>query len=229
LHSQMALLSPCTPSLLEPGSERTVPTTPSVERFKHPDILLPLCMHVVGSFMPRKIFLTKGVGRHKKKLTSFEYALRNAKIEKFNLVNVSSIFPPAAKLIGREDGLKQLDPGQVVFVVMSRNESNIPHRLISAAVGCAIPQDDESYGYLSEHHDEGQNERKAGDFAEDLAAEMLASTWGLEFDVDKAYNEQKDIFSIAGKAVTTKSICQTAVVDPDGFWTSVLAVAVLIL
>jgi len=186
-------------------------------------------MHVVGSNMPKKIFLTKGVGRHKKKLTSFEYALRNAKIEKFNLVNVSSIFPPGAKLIGREEGLKVLHPGQIVYVVMSRFESNVPHRLIAASVGCAVPQDNETYGYLSEHHGEGRNERQAGDFAEDLAAEMLASTWGLEFDVDKAYNEQKDIFSIAGKAVTTKSISQTAIVDKEGMWTSVLAAAVLIL
>jgi arginine decarboxylase len=186
-------------------------------------------MHVVGSMMPKKIFLTKGVGRSKNKLTSFEYALRNARIEKFNLVNVSSIFPPAAKLIGREEGLKQLQPGQIVFVVMSRNESNVPHRLIAAAVGCAIPQDTETYGYLSEHHSEGQNERQAGDYAEDLAAEMLASTLGIEFDVDKAYNEQKEIFSIAGMAVNTRGICQTAVVDKEGKWTSVLAAAVLIL
>lgn len=186
-------------------------------------------MHVVGSLMPKKTFLTKGVGRHKNKLTAFEFALRNAKIEKFNLVNVSSIFPPKCKLVGREEGLKHLEPGQVVFVVMSRTESNVPHRLIASAVGLANPKDEESYGYLSEHHSEGQNEKAAGDFAEDLAAQMLASTWGLEFDIDKAYNDQKEIFSIAGKEVLTRSVCQTAVVDKEGLWTTVLAAAVLIL
>jgi len=186
-------------------------------------------MHVVGDLMPKMAFFTKGVGRHKEKLTSFEYALRNAKIERFNLVTVSSIFPPACKLVGRDEGLKHLQIGQILFLVMSRNESNVPHRLIAASVGAAMPQDKESYGYLSEHHSEGQNEKAAGDYAEDLAAEMLASTMGLDFDVDKAYNEQKDIFSISGKDVITRSICQTAVVDKEGLWVSVLAAAVLIL
>ncbi len=186
-------------------------------------------MHVVGDLMPKMCFFTKGVGRHKNKLTSFEFALRDAKIEKFNLVTVSSIFPPGCKLVGTVEGLKHLSPGQVLFLVMSRNESNVPHRLIGSAVGAAMPNDRESYGYLSEHHSEGQNEKAAGDYAEDLAAQMLASTWGLDFDLDKAYNEQKDIFSISGKDVTTRSICQTAVVDKEGLWVSVLAAAVLIL
>ena len=179
--------------------------------------------------IPTKCFFTKGVGRHKNKLTSFEFALRDAKIEKFNLVTVSSIFPPGCKLVGTVEGLKHLSPGQVLFLVMSRNESNVPHRLIGSSVGAAMPNDRGSYGYLSEHHSEGQNEKAAGDYAEDLAAQMLASTWGLDFDLDKAYNEQKDIFSISGKDVTTRSICQTAVVDKEGLWVSVLAAAVLIL
>jgi hypothetical protein len=43
--------------------------------------------------IPRKIFLTKGEGKHKEQLSSFELALRNAKIANLNLVRVSSIFP----------------------------------------------------------------------------------------------------------------------------------------
>jgi arginine decarboxylase len=186
-------------------------------------------MHQIGQFIPKMCFFTKGVGRHKNHLTSFEYALRNAKIEKFNIVSVSSIFSPGCKLVGREEGLTHFSPGQIVFVVMSRTDSNIPHRLIAAAVGAAIPQDGRNYGYLSEHHSEGQNEKVAGDYAEDLAVQMLASTWGLDFDIEKAYNEQKDIFSVSGKEVVTKSICQTAMVDKDGPWVSVLAAAVLII
>lgn len=51
------------------------------------------------AIMPKKVFLTKGVGKHKEQLSSFELALRNAKIANFNLVRVSSIFPPGCKLI----------------------------------------------------------------------------------------------------------------------------------
>ena len=53
-------------------------------------------------FVPAKAFLTKGVGRHKEKLTSFELALREAHIAQYNLVRVSSIFPPHCQLVSWE-------------------------------------------------------------------------------------------------------------------------------
>ena len=40
----------------------------------------------------KKLFLTKGIGVHEDKLTSFEYALRDAGIEGTNIVLISSIF-----------------------------------------------------------------------------------------------------------------------------------------
>ena len=55
--------------------------------------------------VPKRIFLTKGVGKHKERLTSFELALRDAGIAAQNLVRVSSIFPPHCKLIPRKEGL----------------------------------------------------------------------------------------------------------------------------
>ena len=53
----------------------------------------------VLDLVAKKLFLTKGMGVHEDKLTSFEYALRNAGIAGTNLVLISSIFPPGAKLI----------------------------------------------------------------------------------------------------------------------------------
>ena len=50
-------------------------------------------------------FFTKGVGRHKDYLQSFELALRDAGIETQNLVTVSSIFPPGAKEYPKKKGL----------------------------------------------------------------------------------------------------------------------------
>jgi len=58
--------------------------------------------------LPTKMFLTRGVGRHKEKLASFEDALRDAGLAEYNLVNVSSIYPPGCKLIRREEGKKLL-------------------------------------------------------------------------------------------------------------------------
>jgi len=178
--------------------------------------------------IPSKLFLTKGVGIDKEKLSSFELALRAAGIAGVNLVHVSSIFPPYCKLIRKSDGLNALKNGQILFCVMSRNETNEPNRLVSASVGLAIPNDRSQYGYLSEHEAFGQTERISGDYAEDLAAGMLASTLGIEFDVDKSYDEKKEIYKISGKIVRTTNITQSARGNKLGLWTTVVAAAIFL-
>ena len=180
------------------------------------------------SFVPRKIFFTKGVGTHKDELHSFERALRDAGIERCNLVQVSSIFPPECRMISKTQGLKELVSGAITFCVMSRCCSNEPKRLLAASVGCAIPADQRSYGYISEHHAFGQTEKQAGDYAEDMAAAMLASTLGIDFNVDESWDEKKEIFKISGKIVHTRNITKTGIGDISGLWTTVLAAAVLI-
>ena len=57
-------------------------------------------------WVPRKVFLTKGVGIHAERLNSFEEALRDARISPMNLVKVSSIVPPHCELIDPGGGLK---------------------------------------------------------------------------------------------------------------------------
>ncbi|MGB7293502.1 MAG: arginine decarboxylase, pyruvoyl-dependent [Thermodesulfobacteriota bacterium] len=176
--------------------------------------------------VPKSAFVTKGVGKHKEKLTSFEMALRDARIAEFNLVKVSSIFPAKCKLISTSGGLKLLKPGQVVFVVMSENATDEPNRLVAASVGMAIPKDPNRYGYLSEHHSFGQNDTLAGEYAEDLAAYMLATILDAPFDPDKSYDEQKDIWKISGHTVKTRNVTQSAVGDKNGLWTTVVAAVV---
>lgn len=177
--------------------------------------------------VPSKVFFTKGVGRHREQLTSFELALRDAGIEKFNLVQVSSIFPPQCKIIGKDAGLASLLPGEIVFVVMSRCQSDEPRRLIAASVGCALPSDRSVYGYLSEHHAYGQSEKVAGDYAEDLAAAMLASTLGIEFDEEKSWDEKKEVWKISGKIFRSFNITQSAIVKDE--YATVIAAAVFVL
>ena len=175
-----------------------------------------------------KMFLTKGVGVHKDKLASFELALRNAGVEHCNLVLISSIFPPGCKKVSKEEGVKLLKPGQIVFVVMARSETNEPNRLIAASVGVAIPSDPNTYGYLSEHHSHGETAKKAGDYAEDLAATMLATTLGIEFDSDQAWEEREELYKSSGHIFKTREITQSAEGNKDGLWTTVIACAVLI-
>ena len=177
--------------------------------------------------VPKKMFFTKGVGTHKDELRSFELALKDAGIEQCNLVNVSSIFPPSCKIISRKQGLKELVPGAITFAVFSRLSSNEPRRLIAASIGCAIPADKNHYGYISEHYAYGQTEKVAGDYAEDLAAAMLASTLGIEFDEEKNWDEKKEVFRFSGKIVRTTNITQSAVIQNTGY-TTVMAAAVFL-
>src|SRR6266566_3417814 len=155
------------------------------------------------AFVAKKIFLTKGVGKHRERLSSFELALRNAGIAACNIVRVSSIFPPNCKLISRSEGLKHLKPGQVAFTVISENSTKEPHRLIAASIGLALPSDKSMYGYLSEHHSFGETEEVAGEYAEELAAEMLATTLNVEFDPDLSFDEKKEVYRISNKIVRT--------------------------
>lgn len=178
--------------------------------------------------VPKEAFLTKGVGKHKEKLQSFEMALRNAGIAHVNLVRVSSIFPPHCKLLSKQAGLKKLQPGAITHCVMSDNATCEPHRLVAASVGIAIPRDRDRYGYLSEHHSFGQRDEAAGEYAEDLAATMLATTLGVPFDPDKSWNEKKEEWRISGEIVKTRNVTQSAVGQKDGLWTTVVSAAIFL-
>ncbi len=179
-------------------------------------------------YLPKKIFFTKGVGKNKEYLASFEAALRDAQIEKFNLVTVSSIYPIGVKRVSLEEGLKELQPGQIVHAVMARNATNEPNRLIAASIGAAIPADKSMYGYLSEHHPYGETGNYAGEYAEDLAATMLATTLGIDFDPDKAWNEREQVFKMSGKIVRTFNVTKSARGDKSGLWTTVVSAAILL-
>ena len=183
---------------------------------------------LANSFIPQKVFFSRGVGIHRQKLQSYEMALRKAGVAHLNLVQVSSILPPRAKIIGREKGLGELSPGQITFVVQARAETNEPNRLCAASVGLARPADRDNYGYLSEHHSYGETAQRVSDYAEDLAASMLATTLRIAFDPDQDYDERKEIFRMSGRIVNTRSNTQSAKGNKDGLWTTVIALAVLL-
>ncbi len=178
--------------------------------------------------VPTHMFLTKGVGIHKEKLTSFEEALRSAGIAYCNLVSVSSILPPDCKIIPRKRGEKLLNPGEITYCVMARTDTNERNRLISSSVGVAVPSGRKyNYGYLSEHHAYGETDEEAGEYTEDLAAQMLATTLGIKFDANVAWNERKQVFKMGGDIVRTQNITQSAIGKPN-LWTTVVACAVFI-
>jgi arginine decarboxylase len=167
--------------------------------------------------IPKRVFLTRGVGVHRQQLSAFEYALRDADIEQQNLVSVSSILAPQCELIPRSVGIAALSPGEITFCVMARAETNEFGRFISAGIGLARPTDPAHYGYISEHHAFGMSEAETSEYVEDLAATMLASTL-----------ERKRVYVMSNLIVDTHSIVAAAQGAPRGEWTCVVAAAVFL-
>jgi arginine decarboxylase len=176
--------------------------------------------------VPTTVFLTKGIGVHRHQLTAFELALRDADIEQQNLVSISSILPPRCKLIPHEAGVATLRPGEITFSVLARSETDEPGRRIHASIGLARPADPEMYGYIAEDHGSGMTADQSGDYAEDLAASMLASTLGIEFDPGAAWNERKKLYEHTQLIIESLSITAAAQGDDSGLWTCVIAAAV---
>ncbi len=179
--------------------------------------------------VPKYVFFTKGMGKDKTRLQSFEAALRKAGIAQYNLVRVSSIFPPGCKIVGRARGAKMLSPGEIVFVVLAETSTDEPSRLIGSGIGLARPAEDGMYGYISEHHGYGMKQQRIADLVEDMAATMLATTLDIEFDPDKDYDARKEIYRMSGRIVHTRATVQTAEGDKSGLWTTTVAAAVFVM
>ena len=181
------------------------------------------------NFVPRKAFFVTGLGSHKQRLASFEAALRDAGIAPYNLVYVSSILPPNCQVVEKEEGLAELGFGQIVYCVMAKSETREPSRLIASAIGVAVPQESNRYGYISEHHAFGESAGQAGEYAEDLAATMLATTLGIDFDPDEAWNERRQIYEASGQIIKTTAYSVDAEGPEDGSWITAISAAVFVI
>ncbi len=176
--------------------------------------------------LPTSVFLTKGIGVHRHRLNAFEFALRDADIEQQNLVSISSILPPHCRLIAREEGVATMRPGEITFSVLARAETNESGRLVHASIGIARPADPDMYGYIAEHHGYGMTDEESGEYTEDLAATMLASTLGIEFDPGAAWNDRKKVYEHSQLIVESRSITAASLGDAAGQWTCAVAAAV---
>ncbi len=179
-----------------------------------------------SQFVPSRMFFTSGAGVHREKLASFEMALRDAGIAHHNLVRVSSIFPPGCEIVESHVGAEGLSAGQVVFCVLSEAATNEPSRRAFASIGLATPADSSKYGFISEHHGFGESEVAAGNYAEDLAATMLATVLGIPFDPDDAWDERREEWHMSNQVVSTKHHTVVAEGPENGDWVTVVSAAV---
>ena len=90
-----------------------------------------------------------------------------------------------------------------------------------------MPKEESKWGYLSEVHGHGMNEKEASDLAEDLAAGMLGTTLGLEVDPNKAWSEKEQVYKSSGLIIRTSNITQTARGKMD-LWTTTVAIAMFL-
>ncbi len=88
------------------------------------------------------------------------------------------------------------------------------------------PADRSRYGFISEHHAFGQSEKVAGDYAEDLAASMLATALGIPFDPGEAWDERREEWQMSGRVVTTQNHTIVAEATESGEWITVVSAAV---
>lgn len=179
--------------------------------------------------VPVQAYLTRGVGVHPEELVAFEIALRDAGIAAQNLVAVSSILPPGCPIVAREEGEKHLLPGQILHVVMSREETNEPHRALGASIGIARPTDSARHGFIAEHGGYGLTEKALAAHAEDLAVTMLASTMGIDVDPGLPHDERRRRFEASGTLERADSVVSTAFGDERGWTTCVVAAAVFVM
>jgi len=178
--------------------------------------------------VPQKAYLTRGMGVHREPLVAFELALRDAGIAAQNLVAVSSILPPGCPIIERSEGERYLHPGQILHVVLSRNETTRHTGRLGASVGVARPTDDAQHGFISEYHAEGLSADEIGRHAEDLAATMLGTLQGVDLDPHLNWEERTEVLARTGKIRQRSSI--SIVTDAeDGLATCVLAAAVFLM
>lgn len=114
----------------------------------------------------------------------------------------------------------------MVYCVLSEGATNEPSRRVGASVGLAMPTDRSRYGYISEHHAFGQGEKQMGDYAEDLAASMLATTLGVPFHSEEAWDERREQWLLSGHIVNSENHTIVAEAPEDGTWVTVVAAAV---
>ena len=182
----------------------------------------------LNPWVPQKVFLTKGVGIHAERLNSFEEALRDARMSTMNLVMVSSIVPPHCELVGMEEGLRLLSPGQITFCVMSRCDSDEEGRLLAAAVALLLPENGDDYGYISEYHGYGKKLDEVEDWVCDQAAELYASAKGFKINWRRAWSQADFKYTLEERRYSPKYVVSVAE-GKKGKWVTTVAAAVFIL
>ncbi len=104
--------------------------------------------------VPTKFYLVSGASEGFMPLNAFDGALLASGVGNTNLMKMSSIVPPKCSRI---DPI-QLPYGALVPIAYAYRISQIPGEIISSAVACAFPVDEEKPGLIMEYSAAGHKE-----------------------------------------------------------------------
>lgn len=113
--------------------------------------------------MPTRCLLVRGRGQAPLALEAFDTALVDAGVGEYNLVKVSSIFPPHCQFTDEHEAPE----GTAVTTAFAQMESDDSTVTISASIAVAVPKDPHRPGVIMEWHGHGDQA-----FAEDTVIGM---------------------------------------------------------
>ena len=155
-------------------------------------------------FVPPRVFFTSGTGTHRLERVAIQHAMQQAGVSQCNLVKVSSVLPPDTQIISRQQGLRLLTPGNVVFAVIAQAETNEPSQRITPAVAWAKPKKPGVPGVIAEVEDNlthGKNEETAADEVGEEAITILGETLGTRVDAKRKWDRRRKTLRIGSTTV----------------------------
>src|SRR3954464_13500408 len=126
------------------------------------------------SFVPSRVFFSRGVGVHKIQRVAMQRAMQDAGVENLNLLKVSSVVAPRCEVITAQKGLRLLEPGSMVYAVIAQGETNEPHQRVTAALTWGQPDGDDLPDALFAS---GRRSRASSDPSNGMANIYTPSPW----------------------------------------------------
>ncbi|RYY99113.1 MAG: pyruvoyl-dependent arginine decarboxylase [Chitinophagaceae bacterium] len=179
--------------------------------------------------IPRRFFLTKGIGIHEQEHRAYAEALRDAGVERCNLVRVSGVLPPGCLRIARAEGLAALQPGMITYVVEARSVSRVPGGLATAGIAFACPNDVTQAGYFAATEGAGRDTHDVQQEAEERAAGELLAHWGLETEPREFVQRGQKEYEYGDQHFSVDALIASARSHESHLSTLVLVMAVFLL
>jgi len=177
--------------------------------------------------VPKQMFFTKGVGYHRNKLQALNQRFVMPASRSATLLRYRASSRRNVRLSLRPRGSRNSKQGKSPSLFLPRGDSGTKPSGFCIRRSCTTEKQ-EAIRLYQRTPWFWPDSQEGFDFAEDLAATMLASTLGIELDPDKDWNERKMVYQVGERQFVSRSTAQTARGHKDSLWTTVIACAVML-